>query len=187
MDEQQKKWVFVGILCVLIAGGYYWFLYKDQALAINQLEAKVQDLTQKINLARSQVAQLDDLRKEMEELEKQWEAALIYLPTHDEIEIVLRRIDDAINDSNLKSNSFAPNEPQEQDFYSTQNIGLALEGRFPDFLSFLDRLEKFDRIVHPKYISIRINRAKSDEPRKEFVMDITLSVIAYIQGEAQTS
>ncbi len=182
MEDQQKKWVYIGILCLVIAIAYWYFLYQDQKRQVDTLDKQVQDLRKKINEAKVQVERLDELKETYKELEAQWKEVLKYLPTQDEIEIVLRDIDDAMNDSNLENKSFTPGYLEEEDFYFKQAIALSLEGRFSDFLNFLDRLAKFDRIVHPTRIRANFNKTKSQELR-DFILNIDLSVMAYIQRE----
>lgn len=190
MSDQQKKWAAVGLLCVALIALYYFLKFEDQKARVDKLETEVNELARKINEAKVQVARLDELRKEMEVLNAQWEEALDYLPTSDEIEVVLKKIDDAMNDSNLKSQSFLPGYPEAIDFYSRQRISLQMEGDFKDFLQFLDDLEQFERIVHPSGISVRLgtsNRRGQQAAPQSFTLTINMSVLAYIQGEGQTS
>lgn len=183
MSEDQKKWLIVGLICLIIGVAYWYFLYQKQSAQIQDLETKITDLDRKITKAEGQVAKLETLEAEMEVLKAQWQEALKFLPTHDEIENVLKSIELAIRDSNLKKFSFSPGEPEPYDFYSEQRIGLVLEGEFPDFLSFLNRLRQFDRIVKPKNINSRLKTRNPTD--KDFVMSINMTVSAYILGGSE--
>ncbi|OQY29857.1 MAG: hypothetical protein B6244_02545 [Candidatus Cloacimonetes bacterium 4572_55] len=183
MGEAQKKWIMVGVACLMIAGAYYWFIYQHKLVDIEKLEKENEALRDQIATAKGIVAILDDLKQEMKELEKQWEAALKFLPTHDEIEVVLKKIDNAVSSFNLKSNSFSPGSPQKEEFYYVQTIGLSFKGAFPDFLNFLNRLEKFDRILHPTGISLKLIQNKDGSGKNEFHLNISMKILAYIQEE----
>ena len=183
MDEQQKKWLMIGIVCLLIGVGYWYFFYQQQDKDVTILTENIDELDRKIATAKGLAAKLEDLEKDMELLTIQWEEALKYLPNEDEIENVLKSIELAIRDSNLKKFNFSPGEPEPIDFYSEQQIGINLEGKFPDFLSFLDRLERFDRIVKPRNISLSLKSRGAKD--REFKLNINLVVSAYILGGSE--
>ncbi len=183
MDEQKKKWAISGAVAILILIGYWYFAYRGQDVKITELNVQIEDLTRKVNEAKVQAARLEELQKEMVVLEAQWKSALKYLPTQDEIEVMLHKIDDAMNDAHLKSVTFTPGEPEAQEFYSEQAIRMSVQGFFPDFLSFLDRLERFDRIIQPQLINIKLKQAGADKPTDGFLLDISFTLVTYIQGE----
>jgi type IV pilus assembly protein PilO len=146
LDKMQKLGIFIGTI-ILITALYVWFLYLPQKNEIERLEKKQTSLSSKVSIARSKVARINKIKKELESRQEEFIVVMKALPDTKEIPGLLSSLSASANEAGLSLESIAPGSETEKDFYAEIPISMKISGGFHETALFFDKVSKFNRIV----------------------------------------
>ncbi len=116
-----------------------------------QLETKKGDLaqlTEKITQGHAAERRLPQLREEVRRTELDLQRLLQILPTHRNVEELIKRIHALTQQGDFVLKKFAPKEYVTKDFYAEWPISIELDGTYHNLALFFDKLARFTRIIN---------------------------------------
>jgi len=159
LDEKKRLYIFAAIFCVP-ALLFYFLLFSPKQEDISNLKKRVNIAQQELQTVKTAAQDLPKYQKALEEINSEFEATSILLPTSQEIPNLLRNISDLGRSSGLDFLVFAPGAEIPQDFYAEIPINITMRGSFHSIGSFLDKISKLERVV-------TVNNITMDKPTTE--------------------
>ena len=147
MPLGHKVGVVAGFVILLSAVNWYFFIDPMQTEITQrqgQLRALEDELIQKQSIANN----LAQFKHEKEILERRLAQALTELPNEANIDELIRSLSEIGTKSGLTINSIDPQAEQQQSFYASIPIVMAVSGNYHEIGVFLDSLSKLARIVN---------------------------------------
>ncbi|ANQ86810.1 type 4 fimbrial biogenesis protein [Azoarcus olearius] len=138
--------VFVGLLAVTLAAAW-WFDWRDQAQTLTQREAEEVQLRQDWVSKKKQAISLDEHKRQLAEIDRQFGALLKQLPNRAEMDSLLSDINQAGLGRGLQFELFKPGADQVKDFYAEMPIDLIVTGGYHDLGEFAADVARMPRIV----------------------------------------
>lgn len=141
-----KNGIFLAVFVGFFVAGNYLFVGDQQAI----LKSKVQEevtLLQEFEKKSFQAANLDEFRKQMEDLDHSYGALLRQLPRDTEVPGLLEDITHTGLGSGLKFESIDLGAEEEVDFYAVLPIDLKVIGGFHGLAGFMSGVAALPRIV----------------------------------------
>ena len=156
-DPGSQVKLLVTILAVAAGALYYHFLHGPANLELVELADRVEDLETQNQLAQARVGNLQRLRDDMRDAERQLETLERLVPGRAEVPEIYEAIASETQTLNLRLLSIEPLAPAPADSAGTlmrQEWALVVEGGYHALGEFLANVASFDRIVRPRVSEI---------------------------------
>lgn len=165
--------VLLGLFTALLIGGWWldWKSELDDLKAKQQLEAK---LKEEYLDKKKQAVNLDEHRKQLDEIDKSFGALLKQLPNKAEMEALLIDINQAGLGRGLQFDLFKPGKETSRDFYAELPITLKITGSYHDLGAFASDVAKLSRIVSLTNVAIAPDKGP------QLKMDATAMTYRYL-------
>ncbi len=174
-----QKFIILGVLIALLAVGYYYGIHAQKVV---ELEAKQQELT-KLNAKYSEqqrvLANIEQFRAELRDMQEQFKEALKQLPNSSEIPALLSTISSLAQESGLEIVLFKPTPELAKGFYADIPLSMEVRGNYHDIGFFFDKVAKLDRIVNIEDISMKAPRAKSKGSQDATRLEAKFSTVTF--------
>lgn len=169
----------VSLVVVLIAtvAAIWWFDWQDQWAVLEQRQAEELKLRDEWKLKKHQAINLDEYRRQLAEIDRQFGALLRQLPNKTEMESLLSDINQAGLGRGLQFDLFKPGSDNVKDFYAEMPITVSITGSYHDLGAFVSDISRMPRIVTLNDISLE---AGKDAPLK---MNGTATTYRYLDDE----
>lgn len=141
-----KVVILVALLGLIVAAAW-WFDWKDQFEELTQKEQQEVKLREEWLGKKKQAVNLEEHRKQLAEIDRQFGALLRQLPNKSEMESLLVDINQAGLGRGLQFELFKPGAENVKDFYAELPISVKLTGGYHDLGSFAGDVAKMPRIV----------------------------------------
>lgn len=138
--------VFVGLLVATLAAAW-WFDWQVQAETLVQREAEEQQLRQEWVSKKRQAVNLEEHKRQLVEIDRQFGALLKQLPNRAEMDSLLSDINQAGLGRGLQFELFKPGSDQVKDFYAEMPIEIRITGGYHDLGEFASDVARMPRIV----------------------------------------
>ncbi|PPC85712.1 MAG: pilus assembly protein PilO [Methylotenera sp.] len=159
------KLVLLGLICVILIGLGYWFLWSPQIDEFDQAEAKEQELRQVFLIKKGQAVKIDAYKQQMIDIEKTFGALLKQLPDKSQMDGLLTDINQAGLGRGLEFELFKPGQETTADFYAEMPIQIKIKGSYHDVGAFATDISKLSRIVTLNDMAISpLNKDTKDSP-----------------------
>jgi type IV pilus assembly protein PilO len=133
----------------------FWHFYASSAqVHIDEQRAELLLVQAEVDRGLAIAKQLPEFRKQISQLEAQFEQLRAVLPEEQDVADLLRRVQGMATESNLTIKGFSPQAVAKRDLHAEWPIGLRLEGTYHDLGSFLERVSRFGRIINVGSIKI---------------------------------
>ncbi len=143
--------------------GYAYFLYWPRSASITELEQRRNDLVKDRDRKVALVANLDQTRKAVAELDGDLRKAVAQLPDTKEIPDLLSSISSLGRESGLEIIQFKQRPEQYQDFYAEVPVDILVRGTYHQVATFFDKVSRMARIVNVTNVAIKSPaKAESD-------------------------
>ena len=149
-----QRFLLYGGVFILIAGVYVYFGYLPKQEEIKTLEAKQQDLEQKLRSAKKKAAQLAKFQKKMDEAKVQFEVVKRTLPEKKDIPSLLTSVSQSGRDAGLEFLLFQPKKESSKGFYAEIPVAINVEGSYHNLALFFAKVANLSRIVNINNIGI---------------------------------
>lgn len=156
-DPGSQVKLLIAILAVASGALYYNFLHRPADLELLELTDRVEDLETQNQLAQARVGNLQRLRDDMRDAERQLGALERLVPGRAEVPEIYEAIASETQTLNLRLLSIEPLSPAPADSAGTlmrQEWALVVEGGYHALGEFLTNVASFDRIVRPRVSEI---------------------------------
>ena len=134
-------------LCVGLAAAGFYFDTKDQIAQLEQTEAKEGTLKTKFEDKQKKAVNLEDYKKQLEEMRKTFGTLIRQLPSKTEIPNLIIDISRTGLSSGLEIDLFKPGSETKKDFYSEKPIQLRVKGGYHEFGEFASGVAALPRVV----------------------------------------
>lgn len=152
-DPGSQVKLLIAILSVAAGALYFNFLHGPADLDLVELADRVEDLETQNRLAQARVGNLQRLRDDMRDAERQLETLERLVPGRAEVPEIYEAIASETQTLNLRLLSIEPLAPAPADSAGTlmrQEWALVVEGGYHALGEFLTNVASFDRIVRPR-------------------------------------
>ena len=146
------------VVAALVYGGVHYLSLKNQKVELENQEAKLSELQQKIQAGRAAQAQLPRFREEVRRLELELDQLLKILPARRNTQDMLRRIRALTEQGDFNLQRFTPGRERDRDFYSEWPITINLQGTYHNLAMLFDRVSRFSRIINVEGLKISASR-----------------------------
>ena len=167
-------WAALVLVCALVG---YFALWSGQLAQLDQLRQQEVSLKEQYRYKLAQAINLDDLRRQKEQvgqyvlmLEKQ-------LPSKAEMDALLSDINQAGIGRGLQFELFRPGRVVVRDYYAELPIAIRLSGRYDDLGAFATDIADLPRIVTLNDIKLRTNKDMT------LTLDATAKTYRYLDEE----
>ncbi len=162
------------LLLVIIAAGWHFYA-TDKQNAMKKEISKEKNLKAVYQEKAFQVANLEALRKQMEDVEERFSELKKQLPTEKEVPGLLDDITLLGRDSGLEIGSIALQPERKQEFYIELPIQINVSGSYHQLGQFVSGIASLSRIVtlHDYVITPNANKVTMDISAKTYRYDDT--------------
>ena len=129
-------------------------IIKPKIQKANQLKTELTGLTEEYNKNKKLISNINLLKKEFEQVEKNFKEIQAQLPTKKEIPALLSKISDLANFVNVEFLLFKPLPEIGKDFYNEVPIDIQMRGNYNNIIKFFDFISKLSRIVNITNVSM---------------------------------
>lgn len=138
--------VFVGLFVATLAAAW-WFDWQVQAETLVQRELEEEQLRQEWVSKKRQAVNLEEHKRQLVEIDRQFGALLKQLPNRAEMDSLLSDINQAGLGRGLQFELFKPGVDQVKDFYAEMPIEIRITGSYHDLGEFASDVARMPRIV----------------------------------------
>jgi type IV pilus assembly protein PilO len=173
-----KSIVFLIVFVVVVFSGY-WFLIKDQYIALDKAVAEEVELKKQYESRAFKVANLDAYGLQMLEMEKSFGALLKQLPADTEVPGLLEDITNTGLGSGLDIKSIKLKPEASKEFYVELPMEIEVLGTYHDIASFVSGVASLPRIVTLHNFTISPNNKKKDGQSGVLKMSVSAKTYRY--------
>jgi len=167
-----------GLLLLVLAGAFYYFLMQDRLQERSQLRDEVTDLDKSVAQAAAVASQFNQFKKELAELEKRLTSLRAILPSEKETPEVLRNAQDMASSSTLKITRFNPQPVMPHPFYADWPILIEVKGSYNALGTFFEKISHATRIVNVDNLTAR-GIEGSQDPTATLTASCTVTTFVY--------
>lgn len=135
-----------GILIAVVAAAW-WFDWKGQLDTLEQSRQEESRLKDEWLNKKRQAVNLDEYRKQLAEIDRQFGALLKQLPNRSEMESLLIDVNQAGRGRGLQFEYWKPGQEAPKEFYAEMPIAISVTGSYHDLGQFVSDVAKLPRIV----------------------------------------
>ncbi len=170
------KLLTVLVLCGAIAAAGYYYLVKDEYLALEKVEKTEQNLRAELERKQAKAVNLEAYREQLKEMQESFGAMLRQLPDKTEVAALLVDVSQTGLAAGLEFELFQPMPEIKQDFYAELPIKIKVVGDYHEFGEFVSGLAALPRIVTVH--DVKISKQKKDG---KLVMEATAKTYRYLE------
>ncbi len=153
--EARQRLLVCALAVLMVCAGYWYFVYSGRSAEMAQTMDRIQNLREQRSAKQKLVANLDDARAAVRDLQAAVRHAEVQLPDKKEIPDLLSAISSAGRESGLEIMLFRQKPERFQDFYAEVPVDVLVRGNYHQVATFFDRVGALDRIVNVSDISMK--------------------------------
>src|SRR6476659_4449689 len=186
MTKREQMLGGVGLLAVVLAALYWYFLYKPKAEELRAVQIHVDSLDKKNQQARADIAQgsLQKLRAQSAEYEQSLRVMRQLVPRSNEVPALLEDISTAARRVGLDLASVEPMPVLQGEQFDTYRYKLGVTGGYHPVGQFLSNVGSLNRIIAPVTMQIKLHpvttNTKARVKKGESLVDTEFQVQTYV-------
>ncbi|MCV2219167.1 type 4a pilus biogenesis protein PilO [Thauera sp. Sel9] len=149
--------VMVGLLAATL-GAFWWFDWQEQADTLAQREQEEVQLRDSWAAKKRQAVNLDEHRRQLAEIDRQFGALLKQLPNRAEMDSLLSDINQAGLGRGLQFELFKPGNNVVKEFYAEMPIDIRVTGNYHELGEFASDVARMPRIVTLNNLAINTDK-----------------------------
>ncbi len=159
MTKREQTLAAIGMVAVLIAGAYWYFLYKPKAAELIVIQAHVDSLERRNQQARADIAQgsLQKLRAQSVEYDQSLKVMRQLVPRSNEVPALLEDMSTAARRVGLDLATVEPMPVLPGEQFDTYRYKLAVIGGYHAVGQFLSNVGSLNRIIAPVTLAIKLH------------------------------
>ena len=182
-----KPWwhgVVIGaVISAVLLGIAWWWLLSPMYDRIDQQEARLEELQQRIIEGRAMKQKLPQFREQVRTLELELDKLLRILPARRNTPDLLRRIRALAEQGDFGFKRFTPKGFVEREFYSEWPIDINLTGDYHNLAMFFDRVSRLSRIINIENLRINARNVRSGSREETIAATFTAKTFVYKEPE----
>jgi type IV pilus assembly protein PilO len=161
MTKREQTLAAIGFMAVMIAGAYWYFLYKPKSAELAVVQAHVDSLEKRNQQARADIAQgsLQKMRAQSAEYEQSLKVMRQLVPRSNEVPALLEDMSTAARRVGLDLATVEPMPVLPGEQFDTYRYKLAVIGGYHAVGQFLSNVGSLNRIIAPVTLAIRLQPA----------------------------
>src|SRR5687768_8746020 len=186
MTKREQTLVGVAIVALMVAGAYWYFLWKPKAAELAIVQAHVDSLQVRNQQARADIAQgsLKKLRAQSAEYEQSLKVMRQLVPRSNEVPALLEDMSTAARRVGLDLATVEPMPVLQGEQFDTYRYKLAVIGGYHPVGQFLSNVGSLNRIIAPVTMEIKVHRivdkTKARVKKGESLIDTEFQVQTYV-------
>ena len=186
MTKREQTLAAIGFMAVMIAGAYWYFLYKPKAAELAVVQAHVDSLEKRNQQARADIAQgsLQKMRAQSAEYEQSLRVMRQLVPRSNEVPALLEDMSTAARRVGLDLATVEPMPVLPGEQFDTYRYQLAVIGGYHAVGQFLSNVGSLNRIIAPVTLAIRLQpaaaRTKARVKAGESLINTEFQVQTYV-------
>ena len=187
LNPRDRNLVVLGLLSVVIAGGYWYQFWSPKNLELDEVDVHVQALKTVNQQAKAELAQgkTSELRAETEQFERDLNVMRELVPTANEVPVLLEQVSTAARRVGLDISDVQPLPQLTGDQYDAYKYRMSVRGDFHQIGVLLTNIGTLQRIVAP--INVALNptpaAARNRAPRSQTI-DARFEIQTYVARTA---
>jgi type IV pilus assembly protein PilO len=179
-----QKFVSLFLVIVIISGAFLWFVFIPKSSEISQLNVEMAALNNEINIHRTKVRRLDELKKENTELQRQLAVLKQQLPPEAEVEILLKQVSELGGRTGLDFKLWKPVEKKQSPsgLYVEIPVNVEVAGGYHALGVFFDKISKLPRIINVS--NIRMGTPKAQQSKVSIQTSFSATAFASLDEKA---
>jgi type IV pilus assembly protein PilO len=175
------KAVVIALLCIALAGAWYYFDTQDQISRLETTRQKETQLRASFESKQRKASNLAAYRQQLEEMKESFGAMLRQLPDKTEVASLLVDVSQTGLASGLDFELFQPSGEHLKDFYAELPIQVRVTGQYHEFGRFISGLAALPRIVTIHNVTIDSHGNKGAKGVSEkLTMSATVKTYRYL-------
>jgi len=175
-----QRALILGVILLLIAGGFTYSLYLPKHQEYQQLQEKSSTLQAKLEQDRQIARELPKFRAEYEKMQLKLQDALTQLPNEKEIPALLTTIASLAKEQGLDVLRFKPRVEIPKGFYAEVPVELKLVGSFHEVALFFQAVGDLPRIVNIG--NLAIGGAKTTDGRTDVSVECLATTFRFVEN-----
>ncbi|GAA3971288.1 type 4a pilus biogenesis protein PilO [Allohahella marinimesophila] len=171
------------VLLAAVLGGVYYFLIQDMEATYAASQQKEVELRQEYASKAAQVANLEEYKTQMVEMQQTFGALLKQLPSETEVPGLLEDISGVGSTAGLQLDSIQLNPEISREFYVELPITIDLTGEYHDIAAFVSGVAGLPRIVTLHDFTITRNAGQDSAEADRLSMRILAKTYRYSGGD----
>jgi len=182
-----KAFFCVLIIALLLLGGWYFFV-RDQLLALEGLQTTERDLRTDFEFKAGKAANLEPLKRQLEEMGILLQQMLRQLPSRNEMPDLIVDISQTALASGIQNELFQPGEESTKEFYAEKPIKLRMVGAYHQFGAFVSGVASLPRVVIMTMHDIVLTpkQGKDGLSTGNLVLEGTIKTYRYLDEDEKT-
>ena len=186
-NPRDRNLVVLGVLAIVLAGGYWYQFWSPKNLELDEVDAHVQALRDVNQRAKAELAQgkTSELRAETEKFERDLDVMRELVPTANEVPVLLEQVSTAARRVGLDISDVQPLPQLTGDQYDAYKYRMSVRGDFHQIGVLLTNIGTLQRIVAP--INVSLNPApqsmRNRAPRSQAI-DARFEIQTYVARTA---
>jgi len=158
-----QKIAILAVAVILLAALYYSFAHVPRSDKIANLIESVEIARNEKTVKAQKAANLQRLRKDLQDLDAELKKAVAQLPNKKEIADLLSSISAKAQQAGLTVLLFRPRPENYQEFYAEVPVDITVKGSFRNTVSFFDEVGRLDRLVNIDSIGFKNPTVNGDD------------------------
>lgn len=156
---------FGGLAFIVLAmtGANFFFIIQDLEQKIQQQQTQLARLEQTLADKQEIAQNLNERRKEMDQLEQRLQEALTELPEKKEVDELLAQLNDVGKKSGLEITSVTPLPEAKASFFARIPIKMTVNGNYHEVAMFLQEVANMRRIVNVNNIKMGVGKREGEK------------------------
>ena len=171
----KQRYALVAILVVGMAGGYYYFYHTEDAKKLSNLQQQYTGLEAERAEKQAYVDNLAKYEARLNELQQDLNVARSQLPDAADVPQLLAQLGNKARQSGLAISTFEPKGETVKDFVAELTFAMQVKGSYHEVGSFIDSVGKLDRIVNVAGLSLESPRTLN----KKILVDAKFTLSTY--------
>jgi type IV pilus assembly protein PilO len=163
---RQKALVLAGLSLVVWVLGWM-LLIGGQWGHLAKLRKEAGEDRERLVKLEARAGDLENVRKQVRELDRELSAALARLPDRKEIPDLLNTVSELASEAGLRITKFRQLDERMQDYYAEVPVELSMVGTFHEVAAFFDRIPRLSRLINVTGISMKRPATAEDAIRIE--------------------
>ncbi len=156
LDKPPRQKAFLLAFASLVLWGFGWVtVIGGQWDRLAQLSTEAQADEERLRSLEAKAANLDKVREQVRQLDRDISAALARLPDRKEIPDLLNTVSEIASESGLRITKFRQLDERLQDYYAEVPVEVSMVGSFHQMAAFFDRVPRLNRLINVTGISMR--------------------------------
>lgn len=188
-EDQPTQYRLLGIIALAGLGAAFWmYVYQPRAQVVQERQERLESLETWVDQANDASGQIESLRRELDNSQRQLEALRRLIPSRSEVATLYETVATESEAQGLQLLSVTPRQaqPDSASGLSQRDWEMSVRGGYHQAAAFITRVASLDRLVRPRVQTIQ-PQDQEDTEMQEVRVDLRLVTYVLTQGAANQS